>query len=76
MATVYVDHPVHAFADHTLNIDLAAPDHGPTARVAVELDAPSALALLRTVAAALLSAPADITGLDEAERSRLSLLLS
>ncbi len=28
-ATVYFDHPVHAMADHTLNIDFAAPDARP-----------------------------------------------
>ena len=41
-ATVYFDHPVHAQADHTLNIDFAAPERGPSARVAVELTAASA----------------------------------
>lgn len=74
-ATVYVDHPVHAQADHTLNIDFAAPARGPSARVAVELHADSAVAFLSTVAAALLSAPADITGLGEDERDRLARLL-
>ena len=28
-ATVYFDHPVHAMAEHTLNIDLADPAAGP-----------------------------------------------
>ena len=28
-ATVYYDHPVHAMAEHTLNIDLADPSRGP-----------------------------------------------
>ena len=37
--TVYFDHPVHAMADHTLNIDFADPAKGPSARVAVELTA-------------------------------------
>ena len=41
-ATVYFDHPVHAMAEHTLNIDFAAPAKGPSARVAVELTAASA----------------------------------
>src|SRR5437763_385195 len=27
-ATVYFDHPVHAMAEHTLNIDFAAPSQG------------------------------------------------
>src|SRR4029450_4084418 len=44
-ATVYLDHPVHAMADHTLNIDLVDPDRGPGARVALELEPRSALAL-------------------------------
>ena len=30
-ATVYFDHPVHAMAEHTLNIDLADPSGGPGA---------------------------------------------
>ena len=46
-ATVYFDHPVHAMAEHTLNIDFAAPARGPSARVAVELTADSARALRR-----------------------------
>ena len=28
-ATVYFDHPVHAMAEHTLNIDFADPAQGP-----------------------------------------------
>lgn len=75
-ATVYVDHPVHAQADHTVNIDLAAPHRGAEARVAVELPADSAMQLLSTIAAALLSAPADITGLDDVELSRLRALVA
>jgi hypothetical protein len=27
--TVYFDHPVHALAEHTLNIDFADPSKGP-----------------------------------------------
>jgi hypothetical protein len=56
-ATVYFDHPVHAMADHTLNIDFAAPDRGPSARVAVELTAASARELVAAIQAALASAP-------------------
>ena len=56
-ATVYFDHPVHAFADHTLNIDFAAPADGPSARVAVELNASSARALVDAIESALASAP-------------------
>ena len=34
-ATVYLDHPQHAPAEHTLNIDFLNPQGGPAARVAV-----------------------------------------
>ena len=57
-ATVYFDHPVHAMAEHTLNIDLAAPAKGPSARVAVELTEASARELMSAIQAALDSAPA------------------
>ena len=60
-ATVYFDHPVHAMAEHTLNIDLAAPAKGPSARVAVELTAESARELVVAIQAALASAPAELT---------------
>lgn len=60
-ATVYFDHPVHAMAEHTLNIDFAAPAKGPSARVAVELTAASARELMTAIQAALDSAPADMT---------------
>jgi hypothetical protein len=56
-ANVYYDHPVHALADHTLNIDFTAPALGPTARVAVELDAESAEQLVAAVQRALASRP-------------------
>ncbi|PZS25447.1 MAG: hypothetical protein DLM58_22445 [Pseudonocardiales bacterium] len=61
-ATVYVDHPVHAMAEHTVNIDFADPCGGPSARVAVELTAASARALLAAVQTALGAAPAAVTG--------------
>ena len=60
-ATVYFDHPVHAMADHTLNIDLADPAKGPGARVAIELTAASARALVAAVTAALDAVPAELT---------------
>ncbi|WP_375490083.1 DUF6295 family protein [uncultured Jatrophihabitans sp.] len=60
-ATVYFDHPVHAMAEHTLNIDLAAPSAGPSARVAVELTAASARDLIAAIQGALDSAPAQMT---------------
>lgn len=59
--TVYFDHPVHAMADHTLNIDFADPSRGPSARVAVELTASSARALVKAIEDALASAPAGMT---------------
>ena len=59
-ATVYFDHPVHAMAEHTLNIDLADPSRGPAARVAMELTAESARQLVEAIQGALASAPADL----------------
>ena len=56
-ATVYYDHPVHAMAEHTLNLDLADPSKGPGARVAVELTRESATRLVRAIEEALASAP-------------------
>jgi len=52
-ASVYFDHPVHAAADHTLNLDFANRALGPAARVAVELTAPAARQLARAILAAL-----------------------
>jgi hypothetical protein len=57
-ASVYFDHPVHALAEHTLNIDFRDPAGGPTARVAVELDAQSALDLVDAILSALNAVPA------------------
>ena len=56
-ASVYFDHPVHAPADHTLNVDLLNPGRGPAARVAVELDPVSARALAVAILDMLDSAP-------------------
>ena len=61
-ATVYFDHPVHAMAEHTLNIDLADPSRGPSARVAVELTAESARRLMAAIEGALAAAPPELTG--------------
>lgn len=61
-ATVYYDHPVHAQAEHTLNIDFADPSRGPAARVAVELTAESACALVDAITAALAAVPPELTG--------------
>jgi hypothetical protein len=59
-ATVYFDHPVHAMAEHTLNIDFRNPAQGPAARVAVELTAESARALAAAIEAALAAVPAEL----------------
>ena len=53
LASVYLDHPQHTPADHTLNIDFLNPGQGPSARVAVELSAQSALALADAIHAAI-----------------------
>ena len=52
-ASVYFDHPVHATADHTLNIDLRRPADGPGARVGIELTAESARALAASILSVL-----------------------
>ncbi|HZC71047.1 MAG TPA: DUF6295 family protein [Jatrophihabitans sp.] len=57
-ATVYFDHPVHAMAEHTLNIDVTAPARGPAARVALELTEETARDLVDAIQQALASAPA------------------
>ena len=51
-ASVYYDHPVHAPAEHTVNVDFLNPQRGPGARVAVELDPGSARALAHAILAA------------------------
>jgi Family of unknown function (DUF6295) len=56
-ASVYFDHPQHAPAEHTLNIDFLSPARGPAARVAVELTAESARELAAAIEAALAAAP-------------------
>ncbi len=60
-ATVYFDHPVHAMAEHTLNIDLADPSRGPGARVALELTAEAARNLITAMQEALAAAPDVLT---------------
>jgi hypothetical protein len=52
-ASVYLDHPLHANAVHTLNIDFLNPGVGPAARVAVELTTESARRLAAAIHAAL-----------------------
>jgi hypothetical protein len=52
-ANVSFDHPFHASGEHTLNLDFVDEAQGPGARVAVELSADSARALLETIRAVL-----------------------
>ena len=59
-ASVYYDHPVHAPAGHTLNIDVLAPEQGPSTRVALELSAESARALAAAIEAALAAVPPEL----------------
>lgn len=65
-ATVYYDHPVHAMAEHTLNIDLADPTRGPATRVAIELTPASAQELVDAIQTALAAVPPEL--LDKAHR--------
>ena len=52
-ATVYYDHPVHAPAEHTLNVDVLNAAAGPGSRVALELDPAAARALAEAILATL-----------------------
>ena len=52
-ANVFYDHPTNAFLEHSLNIDFVNESLGTGARVAVELSADSAQALVRAILAAL-----------------------
>jgi hypothetical protein len=54
-ANIYFDHPFHAPFDHTLNIDFVGEAEGGRERVAVELSAESARALIKKIEAALAS---------------------
>jgi len=54
-ATVYYDHPFHAPLDHALGIDLTCEADGGRERVALELSAESARALVDAILAALAS---------------------
>ena len=56
-ASVYFDHPVHAQAEHTLNIDLRNPERGPSARIALELTAEAARDLAYAILETLQSVP-------------------
>jgi hypothetical protein len=52
-ANIYFDHPFHAPLDHALNIDFMGEADGTAQRVAVELSAESARALIEKIQAAL-----------------------
>jgi len=52
-ASVSYDHPFNAALEHALNIDFVNEAQGPGARVAVELSAASARALVDTILAVL-----------------------
>jgi hypothetical protein len=56
-ASVYVDHPVHAMAGHTLNVDLRNPAQGPSARVALELHPAAARELAEAILRSLDAVP-------------------
>jgi hypothetical protein len=56
-ASVYVDHPVHAMAGHTVNIDLRDPTRGPAARVALELHPEAARSLAEAILRSLAAVP-------------------
>jgi hypothetical protein len=56
-ASVYVDHPVHHPSAHAVLVDLRAPARGPSARIALELDAASARALAKALLDALAVTP-------------------
>ncbi|MGD0594387.1 MAG: DUF6295 family protein [Acidimicrobiales bacterium] len=55
-AMVYFDHPYYSPQEHTLNIDFLNDSEGADARVAVELTAESARALVRCIEEALAAA--------------------
>jgi hypothetical protein len=64
-ASVYFDHPTHALAEHTLNVDVRRPADGPAMRVALELTAESARDLAEAILRVL-----DGHGLDGQESVR------
>jgi Family of unknown function (DUF6295) len=76
-AAVYVDHPVHAQYEHTVNIDFINPERGPSARVALELTEESALALVEAIQKALAAAPAGLASQTQGGRAaRLSVAVA
>jgi hypothetical protein len=76
-AVVYLDHPQHALAEHTLNVDFRNPALGPATRSAVELDPAAALRLARAIVDALRAAPPGLLpGVDPDELARLGVAVS
>ena len=59
-AHVSFDHPFHAAFDHSLNIDFVNEREGRPTRVAIELSASSARALVETITAALERGEAEV----------------
>lgn len=57
-ANVSYDHPFNAPLEHTLNIDFVNEAQGPGARIAVEMSASAARALVDTILAVLAKAEA------------------
>lgn len=62
-ATVYFDHPVHAMAEHTINIDFYTGADADTRRLAVELTPVAARELAAAIERAIASAPDLMAGL-------------
>jgi len=60
-AVVYFDHPVHAAAEHTLNIDLPNPASTTGERIAIEMTAQSARKLMDAIAEVLQTVPVGLT---------------
>ncbi len=59
-ATVYFDHPVHAMAEHTVNIDVFTGTDAAGRRLALELTPASSRELAAAIERAVASAPADL----------------
>jgi hypothetical protein len=72
-ANVYFDHPFHAPLDHALGIDFINEAEGGRERVAVELSAESARALVAKILAALESGEVAHAGAAEAPETAMYL---
>ncbi|MCU1490374.1 MAG: hypothetical protein JWM85_1779 [Acidimicrobiaceae bacterium] len=71
--TVYFDHPVDLPEEHSLNVDFLAPSQGASTRVALELDAASALALARGILTSLAKVPEGLVPEEVAGAARAAL---